>query len=166
MTTDFCLLILPLPLIFRSIMPLARKIQFTLLYSLGIICIVLSAVRVPINRASRSLQTSRTLFSSLEVLASCIVANAPALHGIWRDWRTRRFVDLESARRTAVGGSTVGRSRGGTVDGPMVGSAFLKRRRSHSGIEEEDDENEGRMDEVELEFRAVSLKQSPFVSRS
>lgn len=68
-------------------------------------------------------------------------------------------MDLESARRTGMGGSTVGRSRGGTLDGPMVGSAFLKRRISHSGIEEEEeDENQGQVDELELEFRAVNLK--------
>ncbi|KAI5783232.1 hypothetical protein DFH27DRAFT_277793 [Peziza echinospora] len=83
--TDFALIVLPLPLIFKSRLPLMRKIHLTILFSIGLFLIAITITRLPlIALPGKGLQDARTLWASIEIGAACLVANAPVLYSLIR----------------------------------------------------------------------------------
>ncbi|RPB29266.1 hypothetical protein L211DRAFT_882255, partial [Terfezia boudieri ATCC MYA-4762] len=78
--TDIVLIILPLPLIFKSRLPLLRKAQLSLLFMLSFAVIIVTVSRMPVILDSTTMQNSRSLWASIEILVSCVVANAPILN--------------------------------------------------------------------------------------
>lgn len=83
--TDILLVIFPIPIIVRSAMPLKRKVVITVLFSMSVLLIVITGYRIPtiINHHGR--QQLRTLWASLEILASAAVSNALILGSFVRD---------------------------------------------------------------------------------
>ncbi|KAG0634749.1 hypothetical protein HOY80DRAFT_894354 [Tuber brumale] len=82
--TDAALILIPLPLVFRSRLPIMRKIQLSLLFSVGMFVVSITIIRMPVIVGGGSLQKARTLWASIECLAACIVANAPVLNSLLR----------------------------------------------------------------------------------
>lgn len=83
--TDVLLVAFPIPIIFRSAMPLKRKVSLTALFSMSIILIIVTAARMPMVIDRRGIQQFRTVFASSEILAAAIVANAIILGSFLRD---------------------------------------------------------------------------------
>ncbi|KAF8473601.1 hypothetical protein BDZ91DRAFT_652098, partial [Kalaharituber pfeilii] len=88
--TDLSLIILPLPLIVRSRLPLLRKIQLSLLFGIGVAVIAVTIIRLPLILASSTMQSSRTLWASIEILVACAVANAPILNSFHHEYKKKR----------------------------------------------------------------------------
>jgi hypothetical protein len=83
--TDILLVAFPIPIIFRSAMPLKRKLSLTALFSLSIILIAVTGARMPLVIGRKGVQQFRTVFASSEILAATIVANAIILGSFLRD---------------------------------------------------------------------------------
>jgi hypothetical protein len=83
--TDILLVAFPIPIIFRSVMPLKRKLSLTALFSLSIVLIVVTGARVPLVIRKEGIQQFRTVFASSEIVAATIVANAIVLGSFLRD---------------------------------------------------------------------------------
>lgn len=83
--TDILLVAFPIPIIFRSVMPLKRKLSLTALFSLSIVLIIITGARVPLVIRRQGIQQFRTVFASSEILAATIVANAIVLGSFLRD---------------------------------------------------------------------------------
>ena len=71
---------IPLPLVFRARLPLIRKLQLALLFSVSLFMVSITIVRIPIIVRGGTTQKSRSFWASIEVLIACIVANAPVLN--------------------------------------------------------------------------------------
>lgn len=71
---------IPLPLVYKTRLPLMRKIQLFLLFCVSTLIIIISIIRMPVIVGAGSLQKSRTLWASIEVMVGCFVANAPILN--------------------------------------------------------------------------------------
>ncbi|RPA80557.1 hypothetical protein BJ508DRAFT_128419 [Ascobolus immersus RN42] len=89
-TTDLALIIFPLPLIFSSTLPLLRKLQVLLLFSIGFFVIAITLIRLPVIVSTNSMQRARSLWASIECAAACLVANAPILNTFLQDYRRRK----------------------------------------------------------------------------
>jgi hypothetical protein len=83
--TDVLIVAFPIPIIFRSAMPLQRKLSLTALFSLSIVLIVVTGARMPLVIQRQGVQQFRTVFASSEILAAAIVANAIILGSFLRD---------------------------------------------------------------------------------
>jgi hypothetical protein len=83
--TDVLLVAFPIPIIFRSAMPLKRKFSLTALFSMSIVLIVVTGARVPLVIKRQGIQQFRTVFASSEILAATTVANAIVLGSFLRD---------------------------------------------------------------------------------
>lgn len=78
--TDAMLILIPLPMVFKSRLPLIRKIQLLVLFGLGFFVMAVTIVRLPVIIGDQSVQKARTLWASIECCVACIVANAPVLN--------------------------------------------------------------------------------------
>jgi hypothetical protein len=83
--TDILLIAFPVPIIIRSGMPLKRKISLTALFSLSIVLIAVTGVRMPLVIRKQGLQQFRTVFASSEILVAAIVSNSIILGSFLRD---------------------------------------------------------------------------------
>lgn len=110
--TDIVLILFPTFVIMGSTMALKRKITTILLYSLGVVLIAIAAYRIPAIVAVHGRQQRRSLWASLEILASAAAANAVIIGSFVRDRgvkkqrhrpnvsRTDSYVDEPSMNRT------------------------------------------------------------------
>ncbi|KAF2093122.1 putative integral membrane protein Pth11-like protein, partial [Rhizodiscina lignyota] len=85
MTTDLLIVGFPIPVILASAMPVKRKVNLTLLFSLSVLLIVITAYRVPAVIAHKGRQQYRTVWASSEILAAAAVSNAVVLGSFVRD---------------------------------------------------------------------------------
>ncbi|KAF2196614.1 hypothetical protein GQ43DRAFT_339952, partial [Delitschia confertaspora ATCC 74209] len=83
--TDVLIVIFPVPIILQSGMPIKRKVSLVLLFSMSIILIAITAVRVPYVVRRNGLQQFRTVFASAEILAATAVSNVIVLGSFLRD---------------------------------------------------------------------------------
>ncbi|KAF1911450.1 hypothetical protein BDU57DRAFT_524574 [Ampelomyces quisqualis] len=83
--TDILLVAFPIPIIFRSAMPLKRKVYLTALFSLSLVLIAVTGARMPLVIRRKGIQQFRTVFASSEIIAAAIVANAIILGTFLRD---------------------------------------------------------------------------------
>ena len=83
--TDILLVAFPVPIIMRSAMPLRKKITITFLFSLSALLIAITSYRIPTIMSHHGRQQLRTLWASLEILASAAVSNALILGSFVRD---------------------------------------------------------------------------------
>ncbi|KAK5175809.1 uncharacterized protein LTR77_000949 [Saxophila tyrrhenica] len=110
--TDILLIAFPIPIIMKSGQTWKRKFQLVSLFSLSIILIVVTLLRVPkvIERGGR--QQYRTVWASCEILASAAVSNTVIIGSFLRDKGTKKnkyrsssvtdSIDRTSARRPTL----------------------------------------------------------------
>lgn len=85
MVTDLVLIIYPIPIVLKSKMQASKKLSLILLFLLSIICIAITAYRIPSTISRRSAQPYRSLLASLEILAAAAVSNAVVIGSFIRD---------------------------------------------------------------------------------
>lgn len=103
--TDVLLVALPVPLIITSTMPLTRKIQLVLLFSMSLLVCVVTLYRIPNVIEAHGSQQRRSLLASIELLVATAVANALVLGSFVRDRgvKKRRFKYGSIAGESGVG---------------------------------------------------------------
>ncbi|KAF2153770.1 hypothetical protein K461DRAFT_276820 [Myriangium duriaei CBS 260.36] len=105
---DLILMAVSLPIVFVQAHRTAHRIKLTLLISLGLFCIIITALRLAYTFQSGSLQPARTFWASVSVLAATFVANAPVLYG---SFQLRKREKLSSRAYAAGNHSLRTRSR-------------------------------------------------------
>ncbi|SPO05961.1 related to integral membrane protein PTH11 [Cephalotrichum gorgonifer] len=83
--TDLLLVFFPVPIILRSSMPLKRKIQLVLLFSLSLAVVATTLYRVPHTIWKHGSQQYRSLMASVELLFAAAAANTLVLGSFVRD---------------------------------------------------------------------------------
>lgn len=63
--TDLILIVMPLPLIFKSDLPLIRKIQVILLFCVGFFVVSITLIRLPIIVDNQMMQRARSMVSTI-----------------------------------------------------------------------------------------------------
>lgn len=103
--TDLVLVFFPIPIIIHSAMPLKRKVQLVLLFSLNLAMVATTIYRVPHTVWKQGSQQYRSLMASVEILFAATAANALVLGSFVRDRGVKKpkfrygSEDLESDRR-------------------------------------------------------------------
>ncbi|GAB1739684.1 hypothetical protein NU219Hw_g4628t1 [Hortaea werneckii] len=110
--TDILLVAFPIPIVLRSGQTWKRKLQLGSLFSLSVIMIALTVIRMKEVIEHRGRQQYRTVWASCEILASTVVSNAVILGSFLRDKGTKRnkwkspsvsdSIDRASVRRPTV----------------------------------------------------------------
>jgi len=109
---------------------LQRKLQLIGLFSLGFLVVIITLIRLPIVVIkSTNSQFTRTLWTSIEVLASTIVANAPLTKGILSGKMVQRK-NISTNSGSGSGSSGLRSARAGVTIG---GSNDLGAVESNSG---------------------------------
>lgn len=130
--TDFMLLVMPIPVIYKLKAPLRRKAQLVTLFTLGIFIIAITIIRLPINSSHPYSQVNRTTWASTELLTAAIVVNAPTLYSFWNKRQrektpTPQQVHRDGGRGTdhfamqTIGGTNISSGGGGGKHKPSVG---------------------------------------------
>ena len=93
-----------------------EKLRITIMVCLGLFCIIINCIRIPLVIQGKSAQPSRTFFASIQLLASAFVANAPTIYGRVRTGRRKRRE--QEARRQSVPETfcSSGETRSNSVD--------------------------------------------------
>ncbi|KAF5550011.1 hypothetical protein FMEXI_4017 [Fusarium mexicanum] len=84
-STDVALLILPFPTLGMARLNTRTKIQLGVLFSIGILLITITIVRIPLILNDAMSQKARSTWATIEILCSCIVANTPFFYGLLRE---------------------------------------------------------------------------------
>lgn len=105
--TDLLLVIFPIPIILRSNMAPARKVQLVLLFSLSLSVVAVTIYRIPRIIQEHGRQQYRSLLASVELLFATAAANALVLGSFVRD----RGVKKQKFRRNS-GADSFDRSSG------------------------------------------------------
>ena len=110
--TDLLLIAFPIPIILRSGQTWKRKFQLVSLFSLSIILIIVTLLRVPRVIEESGRQQYRTVWASCEILASTAVSNTVIIGSFLRDKGTKKnkyrsssitdSIDRASARRPTI----------------------------------------------------------------
>lgn len=88
--TDLVIVVFPLPPILITSMPFKKRFFLILSLSLSLFTCALAVYRVPFVLRYHASQPHRTLYASLECLASCTIANAIVLNSFFRDKGPKR----------------------------------------------------------------------------
>ena len=88
--TDILLIAFPIPIILNSGQNWKRKFQLLSLFSLSIILIIVTALRVPKVIKYHGRQQYRTVWASAEILASAAVSNTVIIGSFLRDKGTKK----------------------------------------------------------------------------
>ncbi|RFU80093.1 pth11-like integral membrane [Trichoderma arundinaceum] len=130
--TDFMLLIMPLPVIFKLKAPLGRKVQLLTLFTLGIFIIAITVIRLPINSSHPYSQVNRTTWASTELLTAAIVVNAPTLYSFWNKSQRDRSTPREQGQdENGKGGSGIVME---TIGGSNLSNSGGAKRKPSGGI--------------------------------
>jgi hypothetical protein len=84
--TDVLLMAVPFSLIMSVKIPIMQRLRILLLFSVGLLLISISIIRIMEGRGSRT-QAGHTLWASLEVLFATIVAVTPTIYALARNTR-------------------------------------------------------------------------------
>ncbi|CVL05114.1 uncharacterized protein FMAN_13057 [Fusarium mangiferae] len=84
-STDIALLILPFPTLAVARLNTRTKIQLGVLFSIGLLVIAITIVRIPLILNDAMSQKARSTWATIEILCSCIVANTPFFYGLLRE---------------------------------------------------------------------------------
>ncbi|EHK22235.1 uncharacterized protein TRIVIDRAFT_54271 [Trichoderma virens Gv29-8] len=104
--TDLMLVIFPIPIIVQSHMPLRRKIQLLILFSLNLSVVAVTLYRVPRIIDVNGRQQYRSLLASVELIFATASANALVLGSFVRD----RGVKKQKPRRSSTAAESFERS--------------------------------------------------------
>ncbi|KAH0843930.1 hypothetical protein AYO21_08320 [Fonsecaea monophora] len=74
---------------------LGEQLRVGILCCLGVFCIVITLVRIGYIYAEQSYQPVRSFFASVQIAASCFVANIPTIYGCVRMIRRRRSHQMQ-----------------------------------------------------------------------
>ncbi|KAI3336495.1 hypothetical protein HD806DRAFT_473859 [Xylariaceae sp. AK1471] len=88
---DLLLMTIAWPIVRLRKRTAAEHITLYMLFALGIFCIIISIIRVVSIQQSASLQTTRSIWASVQMSVSIFVANAPSIYGSIRALRKRRL---------------------------------------------------------------------------
>lgn len=130
--TDFMLIILPLPVIFKLKAPTSRKAQLIILFTLGIFIILITIIRLPINSHNSTSQVNRTTWASTELLTAAFVVNAPTLYSFWN--KRRRDKSGHQVQGDSENGKASGQIALETIGGSTLSSDGSKKRKSSAGV--------------------------------
>lgn len=83
--TDVLLIVFPIPIVVFSTMTLKRKVWLSLLFSLSIVLVIITAIRVPLVIQRKGSQQYRSLWASSEILAAAAVSNSLVLGSFIRN---------------------------------------------------------------------------------
>ncbi|UNI16226.1 hypothetical protein JDV02_002685 [Purpureocillium takamizusanense] len=86
------LLALPIPILAMLRTSWRHKAQLYGLFAIGILIVVVTVVRLPINAAHNHSNASRAVWFGTELLVVTISVNAPALYGLWNLGRRQRLL--------------------------------------------------------------------------
>lgn len=151
--TDIVLIAFPFVVVMRSGMPMKKKILTVCLYSLGAILIAIVAYRVPAIVEARGRQQRRSLWASLEILASTAAANAVIIGSFVRDKGIKKQRYRPETARTAS-----------STEEPALNRNLA---RKHWGNDSDEDlfrSCGGRMDSVTDQYGAQPVRDLPRIS--
>ncbi|KAK2739660.1 hypothetical protein FQN57_006493 [Myotisia sp. PD_48] len=84
--TDVALILFPIPLLWRmTSLGVQAKLQLTLLFLVGILVVAITITRIPLIFSHSIAQESRTLWASIEIVCSNVVANAAFYYALWKE---------------------------------------------------------------------------------
>ena len=78
---DLIILGISTPLLRLKGRAIGEQLRITIMVCLGVFCIIINCIRIPLVIQGKSAQPSRTFFASIQLLASAFVANAPTIYG-------------------------------------------------------------------------------------
>jgi len=73
--TDVALIVLPFPILRHSTLSSRQKIQLGILFSIGLIVVSITILRLPLILSQSVTQKARSTWASIEIMCACIVAN-------------------------------------------------------------------------------------------
>jgi hypothetical protein len=128
--TDLLLVVFPIPIIVTSAMPTKRKVSLTLLFSLSLALVGITAYRVPAVIERRGSQQFRSLIASFEILAATAVSNAVVIGSFIRDrgvkkQKYRHNSVTSSLERTPTRRTTITQHHWGS-DADLVGDIGMR----------------------------------------
>ncbi|KAH8594012.1 hypothetical protein B0O99DRAFT_184777 [Bisporella sp. PMI_857] len=114
MLTDILLLLLPIPVLINVRLTWQKKAQLTFLFSVGLVIIAVTAVRLPRTYDNATSETHRITWTTGEFLAATFVANAPTLYSFRKRLQQKSQVVRRFSRSgphiratTELGGTTL-----------------------------------------------------------
>ncbi|KAF4472789.1 hypothetical protein FALBO_297 [Fusarium albosuccineum] len=110
--TDIALLVLSFPTLAVARLNLRTKIQLGILFSIGILLITITIVRVPLILNDSMSQKSRSTWATIEILCGCIVANTPFYYGIVRELQHHKGTQSSVTNPSQAGGRFYLQSKG------------------------------------------------------
>jgi hypothetical protein len=87
---DLSILIISIPLLRLQGRSAGQKFRITVMVCLGLFCIIITCIRIPLVVQGKSEQPSRTFFASVQILASTFVANVPTIYGRLQNGRRKK----------------------------------------------------------------------------
>lgn len=87
---DLCILLVSVPLLRLQGRSAGQKFRITIMACLGLICIIITCIRIPLVVQGKSAQPARTFFASIQILTSAFVANVPTIYGRLQNGRRKR----------------------------------------------------------------------------
>ncbi|KAG5301562.1 hypothetical protein I7I48_01618 [Histoplasma ohiense] len=83
--TDLALILFPIPMLWRmTSLDFQAKLQLTLLFLVGILVVAITVTRLPLILSQSVAQSTRSLWASIEIVCSSVVANASFYYAIWQ----------------------------------------------------------------------------------
>lgn len=83
--TDILLILFPIPLLWRMTLSKAKKIQLTIVFSVGIFVIAVTSARLPLIFDQSNRQVTRSIWASIEMGTACLVANVGFFYALIKD---------------------------------------------------------------------------------
>jgi len=102
--TDLMLIALPIPILVQIHLSLSKKFQLGFLFCVGLVIIVVTAVRIPWTLNSPDSETTRITWTTGEFLAATFVANAPTLYSFRKRLERRKSRPFNNVRSPPRGG--------------------------------------------------------------
>jgi hypothetical protein len=87
---DLSILFMSIPLLRMQGRTAGQKFRVTVMVFLGLFCIIITCVRIPLVVQGNSAQPSRTFFASIQIVTSAFVANTPTIYGRLQNERRKR----------------------------------------------------------------------------
>ena len=87
---DLCILVISIPLLRLQGRSTSQKVRITIMVCLGLVCIIITCIRIPLIVQGKSAQPSRTFFASIQILTSAFVANMPTIYGRLQNGRRKK----------------------------------------------------------------------------
>ncbi|KAH7305180.1 hypothetical protein B0I35DRAFT_113795 [Stachybotrys elegans] len=100
--TDLMLIIMPLPILRLIRLDRKAKIQLTILFSIGLVVVIITTLRIPLILTAAVSQRSRSMWASIEILCACLVTNTSFFYALLKDVQGRhdtRQTNANAAQR-------------------------------------------------------------------